>query len=488
MRIFNRASLAAAALSLCLTAPVATAQEPSSEMAKKAMAAGYKALFTCSATFTARQSLAEIGANELDGIYQDYRPYMRGLSDANINDRGRSVAVRFDPSMPPRIAKWRPGMGCSLLPVGAAPKAADWLPGFAGSAQSTGRDVSTALGDNVLITENTLALDRLEAPVSFAFDDQTYGAGARTSAVLVLHKGQVIAERYGRGIDAETPQRTWSVAKSITATIIGAAVQEGRLGLDNEAVLLQWNHGGDPRRAITLRHLLNMASGLESGERGSRTDRVYFGGVRVIDMIPGRMLEAEPGKRFKYSNYDTLIAMRSLREILNDDARFLTYPYEKVLNKIGATRTVLETDWDGDFISSSQIWTTARDLARIGQLYLQNGKWGGEQILPVDWVDFVTTPAPAQPTGDGYGYGGAFWLMSDENGVPTDTYAALGNRGQSIVIVPSRELVIVRRGYDIAGMPGFDEAAFTRDVVSVLDIIEAERLAALAPDLEEETN
>ncbi len=473
------------ALALCMT-PTVTAQEAASETAKKAMVAGYKALFTCSATFSAGQSRAEIEANELSGIYEDYRPHLRNVSDANISDRARTVAVQFDRNLPPRLAKWRAGMGCSLLPVGASPNAADWLPGFVSVNAPTARDVSTALGDNVTLTDNLASIDRLGAPISFAFDGETYGEGNRTSAILILHKGQVIGEQYARGIDAETPQRTWSVAKSLNATIIGAAIQDGRLGLDNEAVLTDWNQGADPRRAITLRHLLHMASGLESGTRGSRTDRVYFGGVSALDMIKGRMLEAEPGSRFKYSNYDTLIAMRHLRERLDDDARYFTYPYEMVLNKIGAARTILETDWAGDFISSSQVWMTARDMARLGQLYLQNGAWGGEQILPSNWVDFVTTPAPDQPDSGSFGYGGSFWLLRNEEGVPRDTYAALGNRGQHLIIVPSRELVIVRRGFDVAGQEGFNIAAFTRDVVSVLDLIEAERIAALLPDLEDE--
>lgn len=479
-----RLPLIAAAIMAFAVSPVALAQnETASDTTKRALAAGYKALFTCSATFNADQTRAVIEANELDGIYEDYRPLMNQVSDANINERRRTVSVRFDGNMPPRIAAWRPGMGCSLLAVGASPKATNWLPSFS-EARPRMPDTSTALGDNVILTENTLALDRLEAPVSFAFDSMTYGEGTRTSAVVVVQKGQVIAERYGRGMSADKPQRTWSVAKSLTSTILGAAIQDGLVGLDNTAVISDFNIGGDPRREITLRHLLHMASGLESGTRGSRTDRVYFGGMRVLDMIRSRILEVEPGTRFNYSNYDTLTAMRYLREAIGDDGTYFRYPYEAVLNKIGATHTILETDWDGDFISSSQVWMTARDMARLGQLYLQNGNWGGEQILPNDWVEFVSSPAPAQPEG-AFGYGGSFWLLSDLDGIPADTYAGLGNRGQHLIIIPSRELVIVRRGYDVAGLPRFDITSFVRDVVAVLDRIEQEKLEAAQADAED---
>ena len=485
-----RLSLIAASVLAAAISPLGLAQnETMSDEAKLALAAGYKALFTCSATFNADQSRAVIEANELDGIYTGYRPLMSDVSEANINERKRLVTVKFDAGRTPRIAAWRPGMGCSLLPVGAGPKAADYLPGFSSVPDNDAHDASTALGDSVVLTSNTLALDRLEAPVSFAFDGETYGKGTRTSAVVVVHKGQVIAERYARGITADKPQLTWSVAKSLTATVLGAAVEDGLIGLDNNALIDDFNQGADPRREITLRNLLNMASGLESGSRGSRTDRVYFGGVKTMDMVRARMLEVEPGTRFKYSNYDTLIAMRYLRETLDDDAKYFRYPYTAVLEKIGATSTILETDWDGDFVSSSQVWMTARDMARLGQLYLQNGNWAGEQILPIGWAKFVSTPAPAQPGQGDFGYGGAFWLLGGVDGVPDDAYAGLGNRGQHMVIVPSRDLVIVRRGYDVAGKDRFEIAKLTGDIVAVLDRIEQERLAveaAAAAELDEE--
>jgi CubicO group peptidase (beta-lactamase class C family) len=486
----NLMRLLALAASLAFAStPFASAQnENASDVTKLAFAAGYKALFTCGATYNANQSLAEIGANELDGIYQDYRPLMSQISDANINERRKMVSVRFDRALPPRIAVWRSGLGCSLLPVGTGSDMTDWLPRFAATDIDYGRDITTAIGDNVTLTENTFALDRLGAPVSFAFDGSTYGDGTRTSAVVVVHKGQVVAEQYARGIDANTPQRTWSVAKSLSSTIIGAAIEDGYVGLDTEAILEAFNKGGDPRRDITLRHVLNMASGLESGSQGARSDRVYFGGASARDMITARSLEAMPGSRFKYSDYDTLIAMRALREAMGDDAQFHRYPYTAVLNKIGAVHTTVETDWHGDFLSSSQVWMTARDMARIGQLYLQNGNWAGEQIIPVDWVDFVTKPAPAQPSST-LGYGGSFWLLGGAAGLPQDTYAGVGNRGQLLVIVPSRDLVIVRRGFDVSGSGQFDFAKFASHIVGAFDAAErakAEAEAAAAAALEAE--
>ena len=320
-------------------------------------------------------------------------PYNQ-LPDARVDFNEKTVSVTYDRSMPPRLAVYRPGFGCTQLPSGADEIMIGYLPRFAAWPDVSGEDRGSAIGSNVQVSLRTEEAERLDIPVSFAFDERTYGNGTRTSAVVVVKDGQIVAERYARGIDHETPQRTWSVAKSITATVLGAARRQGMIDIDYPAVIEAWDSGADPRRNITIRNLMHMASGLDSGESGSRTDRLYFGGGRVVDQAATKVMEAMPGERFKYANDDTLIAMRSLREALDDDSKFHSFPYEAVLHKIGARHTTMEVDWNGDFISSSQVWSTARDLARVGQLYLQDGMWGSERILPEGWVDFVKTPAP----------------------------------------------------------------------------------------------
>ncbi|MEO0784655.1 MAG: serine hydrolase [Pseudomonadota bacterium] len=470
--------LALSALALALLVPSGAVAQ-SSNVADPARVAGYKAAFTCSATFNADQTLAEIEANELSGIYPDYRGAMAALPGAQIDEQAKTVSVRYAADAPPRIAIWREGFGCTQLPQGADVSAAASLPRFTTLARPTGRDRASAIGAKTTITMPVHISDRLAAPLSFAFDGQTYGAGTQTSAVVVTFNGEVVAEAYDRGIDAETPQRTWSVAKSITATILGAAAGDSLIGPESKVLIDAWSSGVDPRREITLANVLRMNSGLESGERGSRTDAVYFGGARIIDEALTHQLEAAPGTRYKYANNDTLAAMRALREALGDDETYFNYPYAEVLHKIGALRTTLEADWNGDFVSSSQVWTTARDLARIGELYLNNGRWGDEQILHPEWRDFVTTPAPAQPASGEFGYGAGFWLLPDAPGVPEDAFAGMGHRGQYLVVVPSRGVVIVRRGYDESGgRYRFDITGFTRDVIGAIDAAEAERLAA----------
>ncbi|MFM9828072.1 MAG: serine hydrolase domain-containing protein, partial [Sphingomonas sp.] len=301
-------------------------------------------------------------------------------------------------------------------------------------------------------------------PVAAAFDGITYGK-SKTTGVVVLRGDRLIAERYAPGFGPFTAQRTWSVAKSITGTLVGIAVKAGVIDSGSAAPIPAWQSPGDPRRAITLDQLLRMASGLHSDTAGNRTDAVYFGGTTVPEGTFHWPLEAKPGTRFRYANNDILLAMYALRVSLGE-TEYRDFPSTALFDKLGMRHTVAETDWQGNYVSSSQIWTTARDLARFGLLYLNNGMWNGERILPVGWRRYVTTPSGPQPSTGTFGYGATFWLMNKTPGVPDDAFSANGNRGQYVVIVPSRNIVIVRRGEDAGA--GFDIAKFTADVLAAL--------------------
>jgi CubicO group peptidase (beta-lactamase class C family) len=164
-----------------------------------------------------------------------------------------------------------------------------------------------------------------------------------------------------------------------------------------------------------------------------------------------------------------MLALRALHERFDSTEEYLKFPYQALLEKVGMNHTFAETDWRGDFILSSQVWTTSRDLARLGVLHLQQGQWQGEQILPEGWLEYISMPAPAQPPENSPGYGAQWWLYNERfPELPDDTIAARGNRGQFLVIIPSENLVVVRRGYDIAGEPGFNEHDFVRDVLKAL--------------------
>ncbi len=457
-----RNSLKFAALVLLITPPAA-AQHPEAALYDRALAAGYKAQFLCSGLWNAGKNAAQIEADELTGIYPHIAQIVPTLT-AEIDAERHQVRVAYDEYAPPRIAQWREGLGCAGLPIGAAPAAATDIPAF---RSTTGMDLWDGrpwpMGDEGANAPLPRNLPQIERVTGQALRGDGYGG--RTSAVVIVHHGRIVAETYMQGHDLHTSQRTWSVAKSLAGTLVGHGVQRGLIRTDEAANLAAWRSPGDPRAAISVDQLLRMASGLTSDTAGNRTDAVYMGGASVVESATLWPLLHRPGTRYRYANNDTMLATLALMERLPAEQR-LGFPAE-FFRRIGMTRTIAETDWRGDFILSSQVWTTARDLARLGLLYLNDGVWEGERLLPEGWRDYVTRASGPQPDG-AFGYGATFWIMDRSEGVPADAFAAFGNRGQYLVMIPSRDLVIVRRGYDTAENR-FDIAAFTRAVVEALD-------------------
>jgi len=457
---------------------VASAQEPDHQ--QLAQAAGYTAQFTCSATFNAGKTQEQIAVHELINTYDVLELADGIIGKPEINQVEKYVSVTFAENFPPRISAWRPHLGCSALPQGADVDFIENLPKV--RLKPKKRDLSNSMwpkGDKLPNEPlpDSINIDGLIDAIDAAFGDEFEGGkfGGSTTAVVVTQNNRLIAERYLEGYDIHTSQRTWSVAKSVAASILGAAVQKGHIKVEDKAKLDAWSLPGDPRNSITIENLLHMGSGLASRPAGNRTDHVYMGGGLVAQYATKNHLEAKPGTRWRYANNDTMLAVRALREKMNNDRRFHAFPFTALLHKIGMFDTVPETDWNGDFVLSSQVWTTARDLARLGQLYLNDGVWDGERILPKGWAEYVAAPAPSQPPNrkgekskePGRGYGAQFWRYENYDGVPNGTYAALGNRGQFLIVVPKYNVVIVRRGYDYRGNY-FDGPAFTAEILKNL--------------------
>lgn len=430
------------------TVPEAIASQPAQN---RALAAGYKALTVCSALKTAEEAgssrtVASVEANELVGIYPELVPIIGHLT-AEVSAQGVSVA--WDDQTPARVATYREGQGCVIQPMGyvSGPSLAPIV------RHSDAKDLPTGA-----VSGDAAGLDQvIQSALS-----QGYGAGTNTTGIVVLQNGKRVAESYAEGFGPNTPQRTWSVAKSIAGTLIGAAVQRGEVKVSDPAGIDNWQQAGDPRAAITIESLMRMSSGLTSDSAGNRTDALYFGGTAADEQAPNWPLLHPVGSTYRYANNDTLLAVMAVAK------GFEAHSPAAFFDRLGMTRTYAETDWRGNYILSSQVWTTARDLSRLGQLYLNDGVWEGERILPQGWGQFVSAPTGPQPLTGNFGYGATFWVFNRSDGVPVDTYAANGNRGQYVVIIPSRQIVIVRRGEDPAGKT-FDIAAFTRDVLARLD-------------------
>lgn len=461
-----RTALAAATLLVTFPAHAQSQQEVLDGRYDWALAAGYKALMLCGAIAHAEangttRTPESVAQWELTGIQQPLDGIVGTLPYEIVRrptGQIAHVAVNWADDMPPRIAAYfGTDTGCSILPIGA--------PEDASNADAP-MPVEEGEVENLDVALGVMPSPQPDLPPIDAAFTNRYGNG-RTTAVVVrqVENGNAKANytKFTRGFDKYTPQRTWSVAKSIAATLIGAAVHQGETTVEEPIGINYWVSGGvsDPRNAITIDHALRMATGRYSDTPGNRTDPLYFGGSTVDETALNWPVIHKPGTVFRYANNDTLLAIKAIGQWLT------FYPPHEFFDKLGMKATVAETDIRGEYVLSSQVWSTAWDLTALGQLYLNDGVWNGERILPEGWVKYVTTPCGPQPDGP-FGYGAGFWLMNKSDGVPPDTFAAIGNRGQYVVIVPSRQVVIVRRGEDPVGS-GFDIAAFTRDVLAALD-------------------
>lgn len=439
------------------------AQAPGENLAAERMAASL-ALHTkllCSGVFVAGRDAKELIAQDLQADLYTFHDWTR--TDVRI-DRERRQVTLGHPGLAARTARYVGDQGCVLLPQ---------------------------FGDDVFFTPETLSRpardgwpgaraslpgnvrSKLDEALAFALDDSRQTAPQMTRALVVLHKGRLIGERYAAGFGPESRQIAWSMGKSVTAALTGILVGQDQLALDAPAPVALWRRQGDPRGGITLRHLLQMSGGLafdnfSTGDSAYYTSRhhhelVYFGAVNVFDYVLDRPVAAPPGTLWAYRNTNTLTLGHLIRQAV--EARgdsYLAFAQQALFDPIGARDMVLEPDPYGNFITTGFVYGSANDWARFGQLHLQDGVWQGTRILPAGWVDFIRTPAPAHPS---KGYGGQFWLNAGGRYPrwPRDAYWALGWLGQMVLVIPSRDLVIVRLGHSAKGeFDGYIEEVVAR--------------------------
>lgn len=448
---------------------------------------GKQAFMLCNGLFVSGRTVEQIYAQELKLGLMPLLP----LEDVTVDIERRAVVVGqgdhesaavgsdsfgglneagvWAPGVPVMRAVFREGLGCMTLAPAQTLDDINELPELV-MAPAPGDPSQIPWPDGDLLPDKPLpsGVDQaaLDAAGDWAFDRVNHGGHESqiTLSLMVVHKGDIVYERYGPNVDMTTRTRTWSTAKSIAGTLIGVAVDEGMLDLDAPLPFGEWEPKRrtegfvDPRREITLRHVLNMSSGLYPVDNrlcsiiGSCLS--YFAGTSSVQGAIDRGVVAEPGTAWDYENYDTLLGVLALKTALADDQTYLEFPRLELFDRIGMRSTLPGVDRFGDYVMSSQVYTNARDLARLGLLYLNNGMWNGERLLSEDWIEFVRTPAPATANIGNF-YGGQFWLPNDRRtDVPQDAYTTAGNRGQYATIVPSYDLVIVRRGLDWQPGPG----------------------------------
>lgn len=438
---------------------------------------GVQAVLMCNGLFTSQRSLEQVFRQELAYIPNAVGDIEGGeyLVDWDL----KAVAVGGAESGPTISAAFREGIGCVVMAPSQSFEDVASLPSLElPYSDDDPALVSWPAGDVVEqepLPENVNP-DALLAASNWAFDRES--PEQVTLSLIVVHNGDIIHERYADGVDMKTRTRTWSTAKSIAATLIGMLVDDGRLELD-ASLGIEWlpelgSPAEDPRNEITLRHVLNMSSGLYpvdsfGMEYATGSGLAYWAGAGSVDGARRRAQVREPGQYWDYENYDTLLAVYAMKLALGDASTYATFPRKALLDRIGMRNTLVSTDRFGDFIFSSQVYSTARDLARFGLLYLQDGVWQDERLISKDWVKFVRTPAPATAH-SGNQYGGQFWLVPDDrDDVPKTAYSTAGNRGQFVVIIPSHNIVIVRRGLDY-GQQGFDRWDLAREVLKAIEV------------------
>jgi len=436
---------------------------------------GVQALLMCNGLFTSHRTLEQVFAQELAFVREPVGTARGG--DYAVDTARKAVAVGAPDGTPVMRAAFRNGLGCVVMAPDQDFEDTDSLPLLAMDPPA-GDPATMPWPDGDLVEDTPAPSDvdpvALAAASSWAFDRAS--PEQVTLSLLIVHRGRIIHERYAPGVTVATRTRTWSTAKSIAVTLIGMLVDQGRMSLD-QPLGVDWlpkvaSPETDPRSAVRLRHLLNMSSGLYPVDDGgleyaTGSGLSYWAGASAARGARQRGLVREPGTFWDYENYDTILAVYAMKLALGDEKTYLEFPRRALFDRIGMRNTLVGVDRFGDFVLSSQVYTNARDLARFGLLYMNNGMWDGERLLSEDWIRFVRTPAPATAATGNF-YGGQWWLVPDtRTDVPRDAYSTAGNRGQYVVVVPSHDLVIVRRGLDY-GRQGFNQWDLTREVLKAV--------------------
>ncbi len=416
---------------------------------------GFVAKYLCSSTFISKRNPETVFTEDIAPV----NPLAK-IVEYKIDSENKSVTSDSFGLLKMK-AIYREGCGCSLV-IGTteeqmrAQKLVE--PGFEKTRLKHRDDLSWPMGSGGPVDGQRMGIDMatLEKAIDAAFSEPGPDNPRKTRVVVIVHNGKLIAERYAPGFNKEMPLLGWSMSKSITNSLVGILVKEGKLDVMQPAPVKEWQREDDPRRRITLDQLLRMSSGLKFEEvYAPLFDATYmlYGSYDFAAYAAGKPLETEPDGKWYYSSGTANIIARIVRQTVETEYQYYyRFLYEKLFNKIGMYSAVMEPDSSGTFVGSSYTFATARDWARFGLLFLQDGTWQGERILPEGWVTYTTTPTPKAAKGE---YGAHFWLNAGNTEdpedrkwprSPRDAYAAMGFQEQKVIVIPSRKLVLVRFG------------------------------------------
>lgn len=413
----------------------------------------------CSAIFVT--GLDEDFAAENIGYFTS--PYEeRTKVTERVVDREKKEVRLTLPSGVTRVARYLGDQGCVTLPIGE--NDVYFTPANVESALPDASTQSWPMGDMLPTTSLSAELDAQK--VAEAIDAAFEPAEALTAAFVVTWKGRIIGERYREGITLHTPLESWSMGKSLTATLMGILIHQGVYDLWQPAPVPEWQNAGDPRAEIRIADILRMSSGLRCRAPGDPDldwslgylDHLYLytGSVNSFAWAATRPQQWPPNTVGRYRNCDPVLINYLIR--LGVEGRgdeYHSFPQRELFDQIGVRNMVMETDPYGNFLLQGSEFGTGRDWARLGNLYLQEGMWNGARILPEGWTEFVSTLAPAWEADSRPIYGAFFWLnRTGGDPIPHNAYSMRGAGGQSTTIIPSHDLVVVRLGHYKGATPG----------------------------------
>jgi CubicO group peptidase (beta-lactamase class C family) len=423
----------------------------------------------CSGVFVSKRDPAEILRDDL-GVDPDL-----AIKSGALKIRQQPPAVIMDQGTGPQEAVYRTGLGCTLL---AGRSEDDIYKQFSEPATAVEHNASAAWPDGdapISLAPSDADASALEAALTYAFTEPNTMAPAvdgkpaeknirGSRAVAVVHHGKLIAEKYAAPYDANTPLTGFSMTKSVTGTLTGILVSDGKLKVSMTPHVPEWPEG-DPRHQITLDELMHMSAGLKFVEEYTIPPSPVDVMLMLYDTPDSAHYAAvepqvdPPGAVWKYSSGTTNIISRIQEEAVGSLKDYLELPRARLFDPIGASSFVMEPDAAGTLVGSTFSFATARDWAKLGQLYLNDGMWKGKRVLPEGWAKYVSTPAPKAPHGR---YGAQFWLnLGDPDthagrswpSAPPDAYGMIGYLGQSVMIIPSQDLVVVRLGLTTPNPP-----------------------------------
>lgn len=389
--------------------------------------AGYTAKIVCSNVFLAGRDPEEVLAVD---VQAPGHPLLR-LMDVDVDRTERRVRAALLGVFAANEAVYREGLGCAVEPEDRSPLTVD-----PAAAAVQARDAGKSWPES----EQTESDQRIAALLS---DAALTGPGMR--AVIVVRGGRIVGETYGPGFSADTPLLGWSMTKTVNAALVGTLMRQGRMSLDDRSLLPQWR--GGEREEITLAQLLAMEDGLVSNEDyGSVTDvtRMLYLEPDMAAFAADAPLEAKPGTRFNYSSATAVLLSRIWMDRIGGQGAALAYPRDALFEPLGMSSAVMETDATGTFVGSSYMYATARDWARFALFLIRDGVWEGERLLPEGFVGMMSEPTEA--SGGRYSKMQTWVAGRAEAGLPSDTFFLQGHDGQTITVIPSLDLAVVRLG------------------------------------------